>query len=684
MRKFLNVCIAFFLLVVGIFFVLDNEDRLFQETAVFTQAKDDALYIGKEKIYMRGVNLDTVKPNNLPGDFAASKADFLRWIRDIGGMYCNVIKVKSIMPAGFYQALLEYNQTHKRPIYLVQGINISSSDMEGDSKESMSAIPKLLQQRMKDVVDVVHGNKTPIFSKNIKETYKADVSEYTLAYSIDSALDYSDVIFSEIMDKKINQTDQKYLRPSQDASQTEKVFAELGNTLVEYETRHYRIQRMLTYQTSRSDIIETLEMKKRNKKVNDKKRYIDLKHIQPTKNFKSGIYASYSLNIENNEEMRYKGGIKYQIKALKQYLPHIPIVISEYAAPTTKSGTQYADDKDNDIDEKEQAEQLITVNKELQETGVAGDFILEWQDAWYRTTWNVKDRMYQKRAKYWHNYLSYSQSYGLLSFDTTDKFFPDHSMKEWKNIKPISQKDGIDLKVASDEAYIYLALEGKDIKPESKIQIDFDVTPHSGVTKSKKFDETYEKPIDFVVEISGDKGKVYVQDYYNITLFNQNLQTIKINPRYKKSPNKDSFKEEEIKVRNQYYSRLDEKFIKEKYAPIGQLTKGNTNPKAKDFKSMADFDFNKNGLEVRIPWMMLNFYDPSTKQIIGDLYKNRSIRGEKINTIGIGASIKENGEDLRLKNKPYTLEGWTEATYTERKKASYYILKDYFKEEAEQ
>lgn len=679
MRKFLNISITLFAIAALILVFLDNKKNLLHPDTVVTEVKNDRLYIGKEPLYMRGINLDTVKPNYLSGDYAASKEDYRRWFNDIQAMHCNTIKVKTIMPAHFYAALLEHNQSAKSPLFLVQGVNIASDDIDVKGDQQATGTSKDVAQRVKDTVDIVHGNKTPIFSKNIKERYTSDVSDYTVAYSIDSALDYSDVIFSEIMnsDKDQDETKQPYIQATDNASHTEKTFAHLGNILVDYESHHYRTQRLLSYQTSRTDIIETLMLQKHHQVTNDKKRFIDVKNIKATSRFKAGIYASYSLNIENNESMNYKDGIQYQLNLLKQYNPHVPIVISEYAAPTTKAGTQYSDKKESSISEKKQAELLIKVEKELAKSHIAGDFILEWQDSWYRSTWNTKEQIYRKHEKYWHNRLSYSQNYGLLSFDTTKDFFPDHQTKEWKEVSSVTKTKNGSIKVAQDEAFLYVFVQSPSLTPTTPIQIDFDITPHSGVKESKAFHQRYERPVDFVADLSQKTGKLYVHDYYDVTKFNQHYKQLRINPNKKYPDDKDKFDIETMKVQNRYYSKIKKRFIKEKYAVTGNLMAGNGNPQADDFNSAADFYRGKGYVELRIPWMMLNFYDPPRSEVIGDLYKNRAIKGEKIENLYVGATVGS----TRLKSGQYELSSWKLADYDERKKASYYMLKDYFEKE---
>lgn len=43
----------------------------------------------------------------------------------------------------------------------------------------------------------------------------------------------------------------------------------------------------------------------------------------------------------------------------------------------------------------------------------------------------------------------------------------------------------------------------------------------------------------------------------------------------------------------------------------GKLTYGNANPEAEDFNSLADFIFSGDCVELKLPWQLLNFANPS-------------------------------------------------------------------------
>lgn len=676
MRKFLNFFITLFILAAFAFTIFENKQYLFGEHEPITYVKDQRIYYEGEPIYVNGINLDSVKPGYLPGNYAATKEDYEKWFQQIADLNMNCVKVKSIMPARFYQCLKEYNQNHRRPLYLIQGVTIDNSDIDRESiRKDHRQIHKLLFQRVKDTVDIVHGNKTPVFSKHIKELYRFDVSEYTLAYSIDSALDYDDIIYSEIVNHKGEEYESHFITTKKGASETEKFFARIANEMVRYENWRYRTQRVMTIQGSRSDIVEAILLQDHHTDAKGKKRYIDLANIQPTSQMKSGMVASYSLNLENNEQMNYKGGLKLQIKELQKYNPTMPILISEYAVPTTKVGDNYSKDNEGTINEKEQGENLIEILEQIKDANLCGQVMLEWQDSWYRSAWNIQNLVQKNHAKYWDNTMSYSQHYGLLSFDPS-AIYPDGDLSDWKGAAFSSTKEGYQLAVQQDEAYLYLCLKSEKSLKDRQIRLALDTTPKSGSTNV--FRDQFNRSVDFYLALKNKNGRLYVQKYYSPTEFMKNKEAIHQNPNRIHKPDKNEFTEVEVKVQNRFYSKVEKKFMEDKYAKVGYFHHGNAHPNEKDYDSNADYYLSDHTLEVRIPWQLLNFYDPTQGKVIDDFYHQWSIHPLQIEKIYVAGAI----DGTMLPFIPYTLERWQKPTYTPRLKESYWMLKEYFSKQS--
>ncbi len=81
-----------------------------------------------EEILIKGVNLGMGKPGHFPGDAAITKGEYLRWLMYIGEMHANTIRIYTIHPPEFYEALYQYNLTAEEPIYVFHGIWLMKRD----------------------------------------------------------------------------------------------------------------------------------------------------------------------------------------------------------------------------------------------------------------------------------------------------------------------------------------------------------------------------------------------------------------------------------------------------------------------------------------------------------------------------------------------------------------------------
>ncbi|WGX75609.1 hypothetical protein QJS64_16900 [Paraclostridium bifermentans] len=214
------------------------------------------------------------------------------------------------------------------------------------------------------------------------------------------------------------------------------------------------------------------------------------------------------------------------------------------------------------------------------------------------------------------------------------------------------------------------------------LYIDLDVTPKSGSNKSTQYNLKFDRPVDFIISINdNDNSMVSVHEYYDRFNFYENKKLYEQRPDLiKNRPDMDYFSPIYMDIRPKMYVKsLNETLDKISYE-TGKLTKGNGNPNSKSYNSAADYYIGDNYVEVRIPWGLINFMDPSTKQIQDDFYKKFKTKPLRITDINIGVTEKEEDKTInRLNSKAYKLNGWNVPEYHERLKKSYYIVKDELK-----
>jgi hypothetical protein len=80
--------------------------------------------------FVKGVNIGLCRPGAFPGEHAISRNEYDRWLKHIGAMGVNTIRVYTLHPPAFYDALKAYNEQAKQPIYLMQGMWVEEKPFE--------------------------------------------------------------------------------------------------------------------------------------------------------------------------------------------------------------------------------------------------------------------------------------------------------------------------------------------------------------------------------------------------------------------------------------------------------------------------------------------------------------------------------------------------------------------------
>ena len=211
--------------------------------------------------------------------------------------------------------------------------------------------------------------------------------------------------------------------------------------------------------------------------------------------------------------------------------------------------------------------------------------------------------------------------------------------------------------------------------------IPLDITPKSGSNYCKNFNVKFDREADFVIVLDGkDNSRIMVQERYDALRSTYSKDIYKFDTYIKDNiPEKNSpeFVTIELILRTAIALSPETKETVAESYETGKLLYGNANPKSPDFNSLADFIANGDYIEIRLPWQLMNFADPSKMQIHDDYYdENYGIEYIGIDKMyaGIGMGNK------RIELGGIKLKGWgNKVTYHERLKSSYYIMQDLWK-----
>ncbi len=73
--------------------------------------------------FLPGMDLGATTPGHQPGELAITAGDYQRWLEEMGSLGVRAVRIYTIHPPAFYQALAAYDTSHPAdPIYLIQGV----------------------------------------------------------------------------------------------------------------------------------------------------------------------------------------------------------------------------------------------------------------------------------------------------------------------------------------------------------------------------------------------------------------------------------------------------------------------------------------------------------------------------------------------------------------------------------
>ena len=203
-----------------------------------------------------------------------------------------------------------------------------------------------------------------------------------------------------------------------------------------------------------------------------------------------------------------------------------------------------------------------------------------------------------------------------------------------------------------------------------------------GNSEAKDYDLTFDDGADFLIKLHGaSDSHIYVDRYYDA--FNYYFVESRILsdfPVLKDSGVKDSGLFDEMMLCYGYHLKVGGTGaeVPDKAYETGKLLYGNANPESEDYASLADFCYGDGGVELRIPWQLLNVMDPSSKQQMSDFNEEQVFLPQDFDAFDFGFGYVKGKESLSISfSGSYSYEEWNIPTWHERLKPSYYELQKY-------
>ena len=620
---------------------------------------------GFDPLAVRGVNLGMAKPGRFPGEAAITRAEYDRWLRLMGELNVNVVRVYTVHPPAFYRALAAYNRSHDEPIYVLHGNWIGEETLRdaGDATTLSAAFDRSMRQ----VVDAVHGATTiepePGYASG---TYDADVSDAVLGYVV--GIEWPPAVVRET--DRVNEAtgyDGEFLAVP-DGSPFEAWLAARLDAAVAYEASEYGAQRPAAF----TNWVTTDPLEHPYEPfVNEDAVSVDPDAVVATDVSDAGTFAAYHVYPYYppllNETPAYANYVDHrgEPNSYAGYLNDLvdatdhPLLVAEFGVPASRGIAQrdvHGRDQGRHT-ETEQGEIIAAMYEDIREAGAVGGVVFSWHDEWFKRTWNLAPFSDPNRRPFWSNVQTPEQRFGLLAFDPADAVPLDGSPEAWADAtaatperEPIRLGDGADaareltaVRVASDAAYLNLRLELADLNGGP----DWDATNYLlaiGTTdtgaRALPYGVDAATPADFVVRLGGpDASRVTVHPRYDAFAYEYGAEAGLDLDRYR-NPIPGDFTPLRLVINRGYTVPVTDEYVPFESVETGELRYGNGNPESTAYDSLADVHVapSSDTIELRLPWGLLNVADPSRRRRLGDLWTDGLDTHETMESIDVAAA----------------------------------------------
>ncbi|WCN37835.1 hypothetical protein [Aneurinibacillus uraniidurans] len=664
------------------------------------QGEQISVYDGKawKPHFWAGVNLGATLPGSYPGDLAPSREDYLRWFQEMKEMNVQVVRIYTILPPVFYNTLCEFNQSQKEPLLFIQGIWSPEEELIGKTREGSDAyLPSIrnkFKKEIQDAVHVVHGDfsreKTP---GQASGTYTVDTSPYLLGWIVGTEwYPYAVQKTNEAHPKQLPFRGD-YFQGKSGASAFESWLAEMVDTLAVEEMK-YGWQHPVAF----ANWLTTDPMPHPNEPLKQEDlAVVDPMHVTPTAKWKAGYFASYHAYSYYPDFLNYEQ--KYQtykrkdgnvdpyagyLHDLHQHHKGIPVFISEFGVPSSRGKAHNGPLNRNQgmHKETEQGKMDADMMRDIHDEGLNGAILFAWQDEWFKFTWNTIDLEEPgTRRAMWRNALTNEEHFGFIANEPGKKenaIYLDGEDADWnrREDKKTVSYPSFTLSVTHDEEFVYVEAKKKtgNWQPNDQLLLGID-SVEGGSNRIKGISSTFTKPIEYAVSVAGTKSGTFMVNSafdYHTWLYVAQKKMLSGDVRQLSQEKEGVFLPWKVALSRGLYLPQSKVHIPFEEFEVGKMTFGVTDPDNPSFNNLSDWYVKGNILELRIPWMLIGFTDPSQKMAWGNLYKYNKI--QPIPSPGISIMPVLNQSDAQPSPLFYTWKNWDQPNYYERKKKSYFIM----------
>jgi hypothetical protein len=609
-----------------------------------------------QPFYVKGMNLGAALPGRYPSEFP-DRATYDGWIHEMAEVGINAIRVYTIHPPQFYEALRAHNLKASHPIWLIHGVWAELPLGHDFQDPTWKAA---WYQDMNDMIQVLHGearlSRRPGRSGGV---YTADVSSWVLATILGREWESSSVIGFNRLHPGLADWSGRFVTV-RGGHAMERFLAESMDQFLALEWDGFHAQHPIAftnwptldplYHITESSEHEEAALHRKvgdpvgplSEEPNDEDAVgLDMEKFGSTPLLQAGLFASYHVYPYYPDFMNLDPGYAkvrddegpssyagYLADLVHHHRSH-PVLIAEFGVPSSRLVAHWQPQgmTHGGQNEREQGEHDARLQKDIFEAGCAGGVLFAWIDEWFKKNWLTMPFEHPlDRKPLWYNEMDAEENYGLIAYRPGAKgpnILIDGRAGDWDKVPVYLEGQGHTLKVLADEGWLHLGMffpAPVDLSKEAfLVGIDTVDSQQGDHRLPWGAGAGSAAGLEFVVLFQGEgRTGVFVDAPYL-------LPDHRFDPghRYRSINNEDGqFIMGTARSNNARLGRDGTPFPGHS-TDIGWLQQGTQDRMNPAYDARAEWQAGRSAdgrgfIEARIPWGLLNVTDPSARRVIDD------------------------------------------------------------------